>query len=92
MSRRREVAVALLYRAPGKVGGLSTWGRAVVWFFSLGAEERSCETRLASEGGYELIVVEGGRRQSERFDNLLRLLAREHEIVSAWRAQGWRQR
>jgi hypothetical protein len=65
----------------------------VVWFFHLGTEQRSCETRLAADGnGYELVTVEGGRQHREQFQQLVQLLSREHELLSAWKAQGWRQR
>jgi hypothetical protein len=64
----------------------------VVWFFVLGDARRSCETRLAGErGGYDLLVTVGGHTQTEHFDNMAQLLAREHELIAAWRAQGWRQ-
>ena len=63
----------------------------VVWFFALGHERRACETRLALEGpGYELIVSDSSGSHVERFDELSKLLGREHEIIAAWRAQGWR--
>jgi hypothetical protein len=65
----------------------------VVWFFTLGNGRRSCETRLAGErGGYELVVTIGDHTQSEHFERMADLLAREHELVAAWRAQGWRPR
>ena len=65
----------------------------MVWFFHLGTEQRSCETRLATDGnGYELVIVEGDREHREPFQELVHLLSREHELLSAWRAQGWRQR
>jgi hypothetical protein len=64
----------------------ATHGRVLSWW----AERRSCETRLTDDGnGYELVIVQEGRQHSERFDELVTLLSREHELVSAWRAQGW---
>jgi hypothetical protein len=39
--------------------------------------------------GYELIVVDGTRRRTERFGSVAALLSREHELLSAWRALGW---
>lgn len=63
----------------------------MVWFFQRGAERRFCETRLGADGtGYELIVNDGSGSHSEHFAELPKLLSREHEVLSAWRAQGWR--
>jgi hypothetical protein len=63
----------------------------VIWFFVLGHERRVSETRLALEGdGYELIVSDSSGNHVEHFTELPKLLAREHELVAAWRAQGWR--
>jgi hypothetical protein len=63
----------------------------VVWFFHLGGERRSCETRLAADGaGYELVIVEGRHEHVEQFDRLPDLLSREHELIAVWRARGWR--
>ena len=64
----------------------------MVWFYVRGPERRSCETRLAAEGGgYELIVTDGAAVHVEKFLELPKLLAREHELLAAWRAQGWRE-
>jgi hypothetical protein len=63
----------------------------MVWFYVRGGERRSCETRLAADGeGYELAVEDGSGTHVEAFGSLARLLSREHELLSAWRAQGWR--
>jgi hypothetical protein len=64
----------------------------VIWFFARGSHERrSCETRLAFDGdGYELVVQDEDRSRVEVFDELRPLLAREHELLAAWRALGWR--
>jgi hypothetical protein len=63
----------------------------MVWFYARGAERRSCETRLAIEGdGYELVVRDASDIRIERFSDLRKLLGREHELLTAWRAQGWR--
>lgn len=63
----------------------------MVSFYTRGGERRSCETRLAIVAeGYELVVREGGKIWTERFVELHRLLSREHELLAAWRAQGWR--
>jgi hypothetical protein len=64
----------------------------MVWFYARGQERRFCETRLADDdkGGYDLIVTDESGSHIERFLELSRLLSREHELLAAWRAQGWR--
>lgn len=63
----------------------------MVWFYTRGVERRSCETRLAVEGdGYELVIRDPGKIHVERFVEFRKLLAREHQLLTAWRAQGWR--
>jgi hypothetical protein len=64
----------------------------VIYFFRKGTDARTCETRLSAEkGGYELVVTDGGVTTTEPFENLADMLAREHELVQAWRATGWRE-
>jgi hypothetical protein len=54
-------------------------------------QRRSCETRLAFEGrGFELVVEDASGTHVEQFFDLGRLLAREHQLQTAWRALGWR--
>ena len=63
----------------------------MVWFYARGVERRSCETRLALVGqGYELVIREGKESSVERFTELRKLLSREHQLLTAWKAQGWR--
>jgi hypothetical protein len=63
----------------------------VVYFFRRGDASMSCETRLDPDGpGYQLVVTENHTSHVENFDALPKLLAREHELLMAWRAQGWR--
>jgi hypothetical protein len=63
----------------------------MIWFYTRGGERRTCETRLADDGnGYELIVTAGEAPQTEKYLDLARLLAREHELLAAWRALGWK--
>jgi len=62
----------------------------MIYFFRRGAESLSCETRLSPTGnGYELLVTEQGRQRIEPFATIANMLAREHELLQAWRAQGW---
>jgi hypothetical protein len=41
--------------------------------------------------GYELVICEDEAEHIERFDRIGDLLFREHELLAAWRAMGWRQ-
>jgi hypothetical protein len=62
----------------------------MIWFYTRGSESRTCETRLADDGiGYQLVVTDGGGVHAETFSALSALLAREHELLAAWRALGW---
>jgi hypothetical protein len=63
----------------------------VLYFFRRGNVALTCETRLNPDGpGYQLVITESGRERIEHFTELPKLLAREHELLLAWRAQGWR--
>ena len=64
----------------------------MLWFFVRApGERRTCETRLAVAGeGYELVVTDDTGVHAEAFRDLSSLLAREHELLGAWRAMGWR--
>lgn len=63
----------------------------MLYFFHRGSDALSCETRLNPDGpGFQLVITENGRARIEQFDELAKLLAREHELLLAWRAQGWR--
>lgn len=63
----------------------------MLYFFRRGDAAMSCETRLNPDGsGYQLVITEHEHQRIENFDQLARLLAREHELLQAWRAQGWR--
>jgi hypothetical protein len=64
----------------------------MLYFFRRGDAALSCETRLNPDGnGYQLVVTEHGHERVESFADLAKLLSREHELVQAWRAQGWRE-
>jgi hypothetical protein len=65
--------------------------RLMLYFLARGEQRISYEIRLVADGaGYELVVRHAGAEQIERFSDMHRLLAREHELTSAWRALGWR--
>ena len=60
------------------------------YVFVRGSERKTCETRLSADGtGYELVVAEDGVERVDHYSAMDRLLAREHELLQAWRAQGW---
>ena len=63
----------------------------MLYFFRRGADALSCETRLNPDGpGFQLVITENRLPRVESFAELRQLLAREHELLQAWRAQGWR--
>jgi hypothetical protein len=63
----------------------------VLYFFRRGDAALTCETRLNPEGeGFQLVITESAHERIENFAELRKLLAREHELLMAWRAQGWR--
>jgi hypothetical protein len=63
----------------------------MISFYCRGPEVRSCEVRLVNDGpGYELLIIEGPRQRTERFGSMMALLSREHQLLAAWRALGWR--
>jgi hypothetical protein len=62
----------------------------VLYFFRRGKDRLSCETRLNPIGsGYELVITTGDVTNVESYAELAALLAREHELLQAWRAIGW---
>lgn len=64
----------------------------MLYFFRRGESGLSCETRLNPMGkGFQLVVTENGQERIETFTDLPKLLSREHELVQAWKAQGWRE-
>jgi DNA segregation ATPase FtsK/SpoIIIE-like protein len=64
----------------------------MVYFYVRGPEHRLCEVRLNPHGpGFELVVEESDRVRVEWFETLPLLRAREHEILTEWRAHGWRE-
>ncbi len=40
--------------------------------------------------GYELVIRDPGKMHIERFSDFRKLLSREHQLLTAWKAQGWR--
>lgn len=61
-------------------------------FFERAGRRLRCETRLNPMGdGYELVIREDDAERIEQFERMGDLLFREHELLAAWRAMGWRQ-
>jgi hypothetical protein len=64
----------------------------MIYFLRRGAGRLASETRLNPLGpGYELVVTMDGVTRVEPFEDLAGLLSREHELIQAWRATGWRE-
>jgi hypothetical protein len=64
----------------------------MIYFLRRGAGRLASETRLNPLGpGYELVVTMDGVTRVEPFEDLAGLLSREHELLQAWRATGWRE-
>jgi hypothetical protein len=64
--------------------------RRMIYFFRRGDQKLTSETQLNPDGpGYQLVIRENDAVRIESFDALPKLLAREHELLVAWRAQGW---
>ena len=62
----------------------------MVWSYERDGKRRGCETRLGNGGdGYELVIEESGTTRVERFSRYWALLAREHELLTRWIAEGW---
>jgi hypothetical protein len=62
----------------------------MLYVFIKGPQRKTCETRLSADGeAFELVVAEEGVEHVDRFPTIERLLSREHELLQAWRAQGW---
>ncbi len=76
---------------PSNVGGPRTrYTGSVIYFFRRGTAALTWETRLNADGHrYDLVVTQAGESHVETFDTVAAMLAREHELVQAWRALGW---
>ncbi len=59
--------------------------------FSKGNQRQSCDVHEASLW-YELIITDPkGVSRVERYTERASLLRRQHELLRAWKAQGWRE-
>ena len=63
----------------------------MVWNFAKGGQRMSCESREAMLW-YELVVTSAaGDARVERYTERAQLLRRQHELLCAWKAQGWEE-
>jgi hypothetical protein len=59
--------------------------------FAKGNQRQSCDVHEESLW-YELIITEpSGKTRVERYTERAQMLRRQHELLAAWKAQGWRQ-
>lgn len=59
--------------------------------FAKGNQRQSCDVREESLW-YELIITEpNGKTRVERYTERAAMLRRQHELLTAWKAQGWRE-
>ncbi len=59
--------------------------------FAKGNQRQSCDVHEASLW-YELIITEpSGKSRVERYTERAQMLRRQHELLTAWKAQGWRE-
>ena len=61
----------------------------MTWVYTKGAQQISCEAREAMLW-YELVVTSAdGVVRVERYTERAGMLRRQHELLCAWKAQGW---
>jgi hypothetical protein len=59
--------------------------------FTKGKQRITCESREAMLW-YELIITEAnGVQRVERYTERAGMLRRQHELLCAWKAQGWKE-
>ena len=59
--------------------------------FAKGNQRQSCDVHEASLW-YELVITQpDGKGRVERYTERAALLRRQHELLTAWKAQGWRE-
>ena len=63
----------------------------MVWVFAKDRQKMSCEAREAMLW-YEIVVTEAnGVVRVERYTERAGMLRRQHELLCAWKAQGWQE-
>jgi hypothetical protein len=84
-------AVSQAHTLPNVLQCARIQATAVLYFLRRGADAIACETRLDPDGpGFQLVITQNATERIENFTELRDLLAREHDLLQAWRAQGWR--
>ena len=64
----------------------------MTYVFARGTEQKAYEiSRKPSGSGYALTITDGVKQNHESFHELADLLAREHQLRTAWKAEGWRE-
>jgi hypothetical protein len=59
--------------------------------FAKGAQRQGCDVHEASLW-YELVITgPNGVSRVERYTERAAMLRRQHELLTAWKAQGWRE-
>jgi hypothetical protein len=59
--------------------------------FAKGDQRQSCDVHEASLW-YELLITgPNGVKRVERYTERAAMLRRQHELLTAWKAQGWRE-
>ena len=59
--------------------------------FAKGDQRQSCDVHEASLW-YELVITgPNGVKRVERYTERAAMLRRQHELLTAWKAQGWRE-
>ena len=63
----------------------------MAWKFAKGGQRMICESREAMLW-YELVItLPDGVARVERYTERAQLLRRQHELLCAWKAQGWEE-
>lgn len=63
----------------------------MTWMFAKGGQRMACESREAMLW-YELVITSpDGVARVERYTERAQLLRRQHELLCAWKAQGWQE-
>jgi hypothetical protein len=59
--------------------------------FAKGKQRQCCDVREESLW-YELVITQpDGTKRVERYTERAAMLRRQHELLTAWKAQGWRE-
>jgi hypothetical protein len=63
----------------------------MTWTFAKGGQRMVCESREAMLW-YELVITSpDGVARVERYTERVQVLRRQHELLCAWKAQGWEE-